>query len=281
MAEKQAEQTAEQKTEQAATSAEPTAEKEQTVLGAATKAPAQPLPHAWMSGLTTEQKADAELVKLLSRYERGIPDLSKAVAELEKKASRPAVPDEKASAEEWAAYRKAIGVPEKPTEYKLEKGPAPKGMEIPDGAEKALRETAHKLGLTQDQASALFKWYQIQRLQEFRDAVVEAKTTREKTEAELKAELKGNYNQEIAYMQRAVERYFKDPRTKADLGLADLFSQSGLGNDKRVIRMFARIGRDMAEHGFVEGSAPAERGSTFGHRPDAEIAELVYGRQSQ
>lgn len=217
-------------------------------------------PPAWVAQLPDDLKANERLHRYAS-----IGELGKAYLEAERKLSESVrLPGKDATEEERAAYRKAAGIPDKPTDYKLEKAKVPAGFEYPEATEASLRELAHKAGLTQDQAAQIHRWHQLQRLTEAETAAKAVKATLEQTDAELRAELKGNYDLEMGYMQRGVQRYFTPE-------IAELFTRTGLGNDKRIIRMFARIGRDTAEHPFVEGKpAPTER---------RDPAEVLYPNQ--
>ena len=69
------------------------------------------------------------------------------------------VPPADAKPEEWAAYHKAIGVPEKPEEYGL-KAPEtmPDGVSYDEAQAAAFATTAKELGLTPTQAAKLQAW---------------------------------------------------------------------------------------------------------------------------
>ncbi len=226
------------------------------------------LPHAWMTGLTTEQKADADLVKSLSKFEKGIPDLAKSYVELEKKAGQAIVlPGEKATPEEMARFRKAVGVPEKPEDYKLEKVELPNGNELDGQWDKELRALAHKLNLSQGQLGGLHEWY-------FKNLVAEmqlVKTTAEQATATLRKEMGVEYEAAVTYKTRAVDK-FLNPTTKV------LFERSGLGNHPEILKMFMAIGKAMGEHFFAEGNRGQRvEEAPFGKRSDAELAAALYG----
>lgn len=134
-----------------------TAEKTTAAEGTAslTKGAAEASPPAWMAQLPSDLKADQSLTKFAT-----IGDLGKSYKELEGKLGKVAVlPDEKASAEEWAAYRKAIGIPEKPEDYKLEKVQLPKPLELDPKAVTEYLALAHKLNMTSEQVKAIHTWY--------------------------------------------------------------------------------------------------------------------------
>ncbi len=70
------------------------------------------------------------------------------------------VPGEKATPEEQAAFRKALGIPESPDGYEIKRPEKlPEGMEYDVLLEKGFKEEAFKLGITPTVAKGLFDWY--------------------------------------------------------------------------------------------------------------------------
>src|SRR3990172_4310041 len=63
------------------------------------------------------------------------------------------VPQDNAKPEEWAAFNKALGVPEKPEEYEF--GKMPEGMESNKEFEADMRKLFHGAGVTKRQVPAL------------------------------------------------------------------------------------------------------------------------------
>ncbi|MFH2073517.1 MAG: hypothetical protein ABIJ75_11780, partial [Actinomycetota bacterium] len=209
-------------------------------------------PPGWVAALTSEQRANTELIKeLATRFPKGAPELVQHYVETKTKTGV-SVPNEQATAEEWATYRKAMGVPEKPTDYKLEKGKAPAGLEYPDARVTSLKDAVHQAGLTQTQAEKLFLWDQKSRLTEALEAAQSARSTIEQVTGELKAEWKGDYQLRLGYMEKGAQYFFERYP-----GLADKFSRTGLANDAEVIKMFAEIGRMKSPSPFVEGRPSA------------------------
>jgi len=241
-----------------------------------TKGAAPELPHAWMSGLTAEQKADADLVKSLSKFEKGIPDLARSYTELEKKQSQSLlVPNEKASPEERARFLKALGVPDKPEDYKLEKTKLPKTMALDAEMEKAYLEIAHKAGMTAEQVNAVYQWYMPTFAKQIEEARVLVKTTMEQAETQLRKEFAGEYDAIAIYKDRAFREFF-------DAEAAGLFEKSGLGNAIPIVRGFMKLGKSMGEHVFADGSrgAHTETG-TIGKRTDEQLANALYNKDKK
>ena len=236
-----------------------------------TQGAASELPHAWMNGLTTEQKADADLIKSLSKFERGIPDIVKSYAELEKKAGQAiVVPNEKATEEEKAAYRKAIGVPEKPEDYKLEPATLPEGLTVDEAMQKQFLQIVHAAGLNPNQVNAINQWYMKTIGEQIVDAQKVVKTTRAEAEAAITKKYGLDRDAAKGYMERAFARY-------ATPSLAEKYIKTGLDNDPETIEMFINIGRDMGDHVFVDGSRGEHLESgVVGQRTDEQIAATMY-----
>ena len=224
------------------------------------------LPHAWMTGLTTEQKADADLVKSLSKFEKGIPDLAKSYAELEKKVGQAIVfPGEKASPEEMARFRKQVGVPEKSDDYKLEKISLPNGLEINGQETKELLALAHKLNISQGQLSAVYNWFG------------------ENLKAETQA-LMGSAEEATRVLRKRWGSEF-DANTTLKMRLVNKMppvlvakiDRVGLGNDPDFIDWVTAQSKAMGEHFFAEGSR-GERLETapVGKRNEQQLAGVLY-----
>jgi len=234
------------------------------------------LPHAWMTGLTTEQKADVELLKTLAKFPKGIPDLAPSYVELEKKVGQAlTVPNEKATAEEWAAFYAKIGRPAKPEDYKLEKVELPEGLTADDAMRQDFLMLAHKIGMTNTQADALNSWYMTKMGEQVTAAQKIVKTTREEAEKALRDKYGAGYDSAQAYMERG----FQQLGTPA---LASKIAKSGLGNDPDFIEMFIKYGKLTSDHPFVDGSRGEHtESSTIGNRTDEQIAATLYPDQAK
>lgn len=219
----------------------------------------------WMAALTADQRADAALTKeLAQKFPKGATQLVQAYVE-SKGRTVPAVPNDKATPEEWATYRKSIGVPEKPDGYKLERGKAPKGLEYPEAMTESLRKVAHLANLTQDQAQKVHLWAQIARLEDLKGAAQTVRQTIQETTDQLKTTWGGSFDVEMANMERGAQVAFqKFP------GLADKFSRSGLANDVETIQLFAWLGKMVSPGRMISGS-PATGAE------QKSLAERIYG----
>jgi hypothetical protein len=177
-----------------------------------------------------------------------------------------AIPGEKASADEMATFRKAIGVPEKPEDYKLEKVKLPNDEELDPGWDKNLRALAHKINISQGQLAELHKWY----FADLAEAMRFVKTSTQEAHAILRKELGADYEVAMTCKTRAVNKFLSE-------AAATRFEKTGLGNDPEIIKMFAAIGKAMGDHVFAEGTRGEKpETSEVGHRTDQQLAEILY-----
>ena len=146
------------------------------------------------------------------------------------------VPKDDASPEEWGKFYERLGRPAKPEDYKLEGGQLPDGMQIDPKLQEDFAKFAHENGLTTKQAQSLHKWYfgKISDGYQTNAAkVAEASTA-------LRQEWGVAFAKNLALAQRAARQFGGDETMK-------MFDDTGLGNDPRVIRLFARIGQQLSE----------------------------------
>ena len=104
------------------------------------------------------------------------------------------IPGEQATPEEWAAFHKAIGVPEKPEDYGLQP-PAklPEGVQHDAAMEAAFLSKAKELGLNKKQVEALRDW----QVEAVGQSVMQAKQTMaQQIEAE-KKELQARFGDKL------------------------------------------------------------------------------------
>lgn len=215
---------------------------------------------AWMAQLPDDLKSNASLTKF-----QKLGDLGKSYVELEGKLGKSTVvPDEKATPEEVAAFRKRIGVPEKFDDYKVEKVELPKGVGYDDAAIKEIAKIAFDNGIPPKAFNEVFKAYVTKYAADLAEAQKLVKITQEESAKQLQAELKGDYQRIIELKDRAF-------REVGGPELAALMVGTGLGNHPLIVKMFAKIGEKFAEHAFVDGSR--------GAHPERDPAKVLYPDQ--
>ena len=187
-----------------------------------------------------------------------IEDLGKSYQNLEKLLGREKVPvplsDE--DKEGWDRWYAAMGRPEKPDDYEIERPTLPQDMPYDEEGEKFLRTWAHQNGMNKKQTKNLFNDYaklQIERHAAWHQHQQQAKG---ETLAKLQREHGAQFDQAMTSARTVMQQY-GDPEFRQYL------DESGLGNDPRLIRVFAKIGKDVAGEQKLKGTpvdttAPAD-----------------------
>lgn len=135
-----------------------------------------------------------------------------------------------------------LGRPESPDKYEIGTPTLPEGVPWDGEMQKEFLGVAHKAGLNSEQAAALLEWYAgktVTAVEGMAQATVQVAET-------LKKEWGAQYDRNLALAQRVVSH----------LGGPDVLQTldaSGLGNDPALIRLFARVGRVMAEAQMIPG----------------------------
>lgn len=209
-----------------------------------------------------EQFKDPQVKEWLSAYKGAYPN-AEAVAlkalNLEKfvgaeKAGRGlVVPKPDAKPEEWQAFWRKVGAPEKPDQYKL-----PDDLKDNPGLI-ALRDHAHKLGVPAQLFEGItgFLVEQIKATDGNDDAEFEQRA--EKDLQELRAEWRGAEFDRRSELGRRAAASFVPHKDKAELEQI-LTRMEGAVGTKAMMKMFAKIGEAIGEHGFVEGDTPTPDG---------------------
>lgn len=153
------------------------------------------------------------------------------------------LPGADAKPEDWQAFYRQIGAPEKAEDY---------GIKAPEGQDDAFAKEAAgefaKFGLRKDQASGITAWWNA-KVEALAKADAEAKAANDKAmqvkndgeQAALKSEWGQSYDTNVAMAKRAVTQYFGD---KAEPILQAIESQIGFGATYRVMHT---IGKGLGE----------------------------------
>ncbi|MFQ5791931.1 MAG: hypothetical protein ACE5JI_15770, partial [Acidobacteriota bacterium] len=150
------------------------------------------------------------------------------------------IPGEGASKEELAAFHQKLGVPEKVEDYglKVEEGDATMDPAFLG----RFLETAHINGISKPQAEALIRWW----TEEAGSVTAEADKGLEQAFEALQTEWGGAAPRNIALAERAV-------LTLGGKEAQEFFDSSGLGNNPTLVKLFAKVGKMMAEEGLISG----------------------------
>ena len=217
--------------------------------------PQEPAAQTWFDGFDDVTKGTAQ-----NKGWKTAEDAVKSYIELQKHLGAPKeklirLPDE-ATPEAMAEVFQKLGRPEDPSGYEIE---------APEEA-KSLIETyskfAHEIGLTKDQAKALYEW-ETKQAQEMTDAEIkQLELSKQAEEKSLKDTWGDNYDQNVSLARHGAKELGVDE---------DLISaiESKVGYQK-TMEMFAKAGERFGEHKFKGGQSPDSQAFT----PEGAKAEF-------
>lgn len=144
------------------------------------------------------------------------------------------------------------GAPEKYADFKL-----PEGLTLDKGLADKFAASAKKLGLSQESAQELVTLQAENAAATLKAGLDSWNQTKEGWRNETIKELGANYEKELSYAAKALDR-FGGPE------LRQLLSDTGLGEHKLLAKAFIAIGKQMSEPVHVEG----ERAGVSSSRED-------------
>jgi hypothetical protein len=154
------------------------------------------------------------------------------------------------SPEELGDVYNKLGRPEKSEEYALPD-------KVNDQFKGWYTESAHKLGLTQDQARGLAESYLELENAQVADHNANIEAQQAEWAESLKTEFGNAFDQRVGAAQKAVEAF-------GGAELKEAMDSTGLGNHPAMVKAFAQIGKEMLESGLTQSEASA----TFGVTPE-------------
>ncbi len=158
------------------------------------------------------------------------------------------IPGKDADEKDIQAFRKAIGVPEKPEGYEFKMPEGKEAGENDKAFQEAARQAFHKLGIPAPAAAGLNAWWN-EMTSAMQAAQVEAdKQYAAQTEAALKKEWGDDYDRNHALANKALESFFEKEGKEAFQTL-ELKDGRLLGDHPEVVKAFAKIGREMVNFG--------------------------------
>lgn len=176
----------------------------------------------------------------------------KSNAELRKQISdRIKLPGKDADDREVEKFRKAMGIPLKAEDYKFD---LPEGMEIDEGEQAlldAVKPIAHEANVPGDVLSAFIVGFKELETQIVNEHKAELDKHKEASEKELHTEWGKDYDSNVAIANRAMNQFGGEDLV-AFLNGAELKDGGSLSNDPQMVRMFAKLGRQMSEDGVIQ-----------------------------
>ena len=163
-------------------------------------------------------------------------------------------PGDDAKPEDIIAFRKALGVPEKPDEYEF---PKTDGVEHDQKMTDWARGVFHKAQLNKDQAGVISKsWdsFMSEMVKADKEATIAAVTA---ADTALKAEWKADYDKNIELTRRGYDAFEKAvPGFKEVLELETAAGK--IGNDARMLKVFHLIGNAIGDDLSIPGMPKSE-----------------------
>lgn len=193
-------------------------------------------PVDWRTNLSPELKEHPSLATYKS-----VDDMAKSHINAQKLIGKKGIipPGKDAKPEEIDAFHKALGRPDKPEDYKLSEVQAPEGMTEDANLKSGFLATAHAKGMTNEQADAIYSWYNKQVEGAIAQHVEKNKVMKETTEAELRTEYGKAYDQNLDIAKKFIHKFGDEKAMQA--------LEEGLGNDPRLIRMLVKAGKSFSE----------------------------------
>jgi hypothetical protein len=199
---------------------------------AGTDAPAEGA--MWYDGFSEEIKGDPSIQKF-----ENAETLAKSYINAQQLIGRDKIPMPLTD-EDWSNTYSRLGRPETAEDYQFK---------MPDGREgdnSWFRETAHKLGLNENQAAGLNdKFYEMVSEFEAADATEKENAIAELTEKQ-KKEWGSKYDSNVALAQKGLVEF-------ANEEFLNFLEESGLGNHPSMIDFALGIGKTLAEDGQLTG----------------------------
>jgi hypothetical protein len=223
-------------------------------------------PVAFAEQLPAEIRTDGAFasIKSLEDLARGYHGYAKKFGVPNEQLVRlPAGDDDK---EGHAALRKALGVPEAPDKYDF-RDPAPEtGAKIDAELKTWFGTKAHELGLSNKQAAQLYDaWNGLMGDRAKAGSEAQTKAATEAT-ALLRKEWGQAFEAKLELAGQALKHYGGDE-------VASFLREQNLHNDPRIVRMFAKLGDNLAADGLL-GRAPGSEGLLSPTEAKQQIAAL-------
>jgi len=150
-------------------------------------------------------------------------------------------PGEGATPEEIAAFNKALGVPDKPEDYKFEKPKdLPEGLTYQDNVVQWWAQIAHKVGLPENKAKAIFEEYNKLAIDQYNQQAKELADKVEKENATAQTALKekwgSEYDKNKEFAVRVVKQFGGETFGQKVIEL-------GLGNEPSFLEFMVSVGK--------------------------------------
>jgi hypothetical protein len=191
---------------------------------------------AWFELLDNDLKSNPSVTKF-----KNPGDLAKSYIELQKTLGKDkiVVPTDKSTPEEWKAFFKKAGAPDKDDEYDVSDEDMPEVARLDATSKEAFRKAMHAEGYTKKQFDAAWKFYKDSTSQRLNQEAEALKNMRGASEASLRSEWGAAYDGKVAGAQKVIDTFFKDKGIRPEFSI--------LANDKGFIKAMADIAEKIGE----------------------------------
>ena len=142
--------------------------------------------------------------------------------------------------EQWQAFNKEVGVPEKPEGYETPKVALPKGMELVPDKINGYKKLFHEIGLRPDQAAKLQEFYFTDVVNAHTEQETLRTTTRAQSEAALREEFGDKYDAKLDISRSVIKKFGSE-------GLIAKLEESGMSNDPDMVRLLSKVGESIMD----------------------------------
>lgn len=193
-------------------------------------------PKSWYDELDADLKANPSITKFKAPGE-----LAKSYVELSKTLGKDKVvlPTDKSTPEEWKAFWKKVGAPEKDSDYDVGDDDMPEPIRISPEAKSALQKKAIELGVPKHHFEELFKTFKGLTETKFKQETDKVANLRGESETELRKEWGAAYDAKVTGAQKVIDTFFKDKGVRPEFQI--------LANDKGFIKAMADIAESISE----------------------------------
>lgn len=202
----------------------------------------------WKDGLDEELKKEPSLASI-----KDIPSLVKSYIHGQKMIGKEkiVIPDQFATDEDWQRVYSKLGMPESPDKYEIKNI----GEHTDENFVKKFKEVAVKNGILPRQAEKIFEMYTGYANELVAAQEEEGKRNFEESVGALKKEWGQGYDRKLANASATFSK-FADDETKA------VFKESGIGNNPKVLKLFASIAEALGEDKFIAPGGDGKLGIT-------------------
>jgi hypothetical protein len=196
-----------------------------------------PVVKSWFDDLDPDLKANPSITKFKSPG-----DLGKSYVELQKTLGkdRVVVPNDKSTPEEWKAFWKKAGAPDKEDDYNVSDDELPEPARVSAEAKSALRKRAAELGVPKKHFDELFGTFKKLTESRFNQEVEGIKNLRGESETKLRDAWGAAYEPKVAGAQKVIDAFFKDKPIRKEF-------RDVLVNDVGFIQAMSEISEKMSE----------------------------------